>query len=456
MKHFRPVIFSSVCLGGLAVAQSARNAASRNLAFPANGPRKKSFSQIAFCLPGLLLTALLAQAAPVTVNLGLSAQNFTMAGNGPNMAGLGQYVITIGACSANLGNTTCTLSGSFTGTTPGFTAGTYILATTYVGTGPSPFLGVEQAAGSNLFAFSFAPQTATMTLNLTSSTGTVVVPLLAAGQLVAGSTFSLVYRGTPTCRGTPVSTCAVAQVGLTAGANITGPVTGTATFVPPSQSYYFSQLAFSGGFQTTLTYVNYSPQTVTCLTNFYGDNGSPLPIPFSGGTSSSRTDTLQPGQVIHDQTVAVLGAPVAQGWAQATCNGPVQASVLYRFYQEGAPAGEASVSAETAPTTKFATFAETRTGVAYANPSTTDSAMMTLTAISSAGLRLGSTTITLGPLAHGAANIGPLLGLQSFTGFIEITSTIPIISLSLNAEVFPVFSSLPPGDLPSSTTFVSP
>jgi hypothetical protein len=195
---------------------------------------------------------------------------------------------------------------------------------------------------------------------------------------------------------------------------------------------------------------------VTCLTNFYGDNGSPLPIPFSGGTSSNRTDTLQPGQTIHDQTVAVLSAPVAQGWAQATCNGPVQASVLYRYYQSGVPAGEAGVSAETAPTTKFVTFAETRTGVAYANPSTSDSAMMTLTAISSAGARLGSTTITLGPLAHGAANIGPLLGLQSFTGFIEITSTVPIISLSLNAEVFPVFSSLPPGDLPSSTMLVSP
>jgi hypothetical protein len=33
-------------------------------------------------------------------------------------------------------------------------------------------------------------------------------------------------------------------------------------------------------------------------------------------------------------------------------------------------------------------------------------------------------------------------------GFVKITSTIPIISVSLNAEAFPVFSSLPPGDLP--------
>ena len=30
-----------------------------------------------------------------------------------------------------------------------------------------------------------------------------------------------------------------------------------------------------------------------------------------------------------------------------------------------------------------------------------------------------------------ASNIGPLLGLQSFTGFVKITSMIPVISLSL-------------------------
>jgi len=423
--------------------------------FPPITPRMKSISQTAFCLLGMLSTALIAKAAPVTVDLGLSAQNLTMAGGGPNNAGLGQYIATMGACTASNGNTTCTLSGNFTGSTSGFTAGTYILSTTYAGTGSSPIMDVEQAAGSNLFSFSSAPLTATITLNLTTSTGTVVVPLVADNQFVTGASLNLVY-GSPTCSGTPVSSCAVAQVGLTAGSSITGPVTGTATFVPPSQTYYFSQLAFSGGYQTTLTYVNYSTQTVTCLTNFYTDSGSPLLMPFSEGTISTRTDTLQPGQVIHDQTVANLSAPVEQGWAQAACNGPVQAGVLYRLYQSGVPVGEASVNAETAPTTKFATFAQTRTGVAYANPSTSESATITLTVISSAGALLGSTNVNLGPLAHGAANLGPLLGLESFTGFVEVTSTIPIISLSLNAEVFPVFSSLPQGDLPGSTTLVSP
>jgi hypothetical protein len=219
-------------------------------------------------------------------------------------------------------------------------------------------------------------------------------------------------------------------------------------------SYYFSQLAFSGGWQSTLTYVNYSPQQVTCTTNFYSDSGSPQSIPFSQGTISTRTDTLPPGGSIHDQTTASLGASVSQGWAQASCTGPVQASLLYRLYSAGVPVGEAAVNAETAPTTEFATFAQTATGVAYANPSTTQSASITLEVYSTTGAQLGSEVITLGPLGHGAANLGPALGLSNFTGFVKITSTIPILSLSLNAEAFPAFSSLPPGDLPGTTVLV--
>jgi hypothetical protein len=430
----------------------------RNAALSPVDPRRLSIPQIAICLLGFLLTAFVAQADSVTVNLGQSAQSFTMAGTGPNSSGLGQYVITMGACSSSGGNTTCTISGSFTGSTPGFTDGTYSLVTTYVGTGSTPFQGVEQAAGSNYFAFSSAPQTATMTLNLTTSTGTVVAPMLVSSQFVTGASFSLLYTGSATCSGTAVPSCSVAQVGVAAGSSITGPVTGTATFAESSRSYYFPHLTFGGGYQSTLTYVNYSPQTVTCVTNFYTDSGGPLSIPFSLGTISSRTDAMPPGQIVHDQSVADLSAiPIeVEGWAKATCSGPVQASALFRYFLSGAAQGEAGVNAETAPTTKFATFAQTNTGVAYANPSPTESATVTLTVIGANGTRLGSTAVTLAPLGHGAVNPGPLLSLGSFKGMVEITSSIPIVSLSINAEAFPVFSSLPPGDLPDSTALVSP
>ena len=224
----------------------------------------------------------------------------------------------------------------------------------------------------------------------------------------------------------------------------------------PSHTYYFSQLAVGGGWQTTLTYINYSPQAVTCTTNFYSDSGSPLSVPFNQGTISTRTDVLPAGGSVHDQTVASLTSAVAGGWVQSSCSGAIEASLLYRYFTNGVATSEAGVNAETAPTTKFATFAQTATGVAYANPSTTQSATITFTVYNAAGAPLGSTSVTLGPLAHSAANLGPLLGLSGFTGFVKITSTSPIISLSLNAEAFPVISSLPPGDLPSSTVLVTP
>ena len=223
-----------------------------------------------------------------------------------------------------------------------------------------------------------------------------------------------------------------------------------------SNNYYFSDYAFAENWESTLTYNNYSPQTVTCTTNFYGDNGAPLGVPFAQGTVTTRTDVLAPGGSIHDQTTAPHTGSVVEGWAQASCNGPVQASMLFRQFNAGAPIGEAGVNAEAAPTTEFATFAQTATGIAYANPSTTQSATITFTVYNNAGVRLGSQSITLGPLAHGASNIGPLLGLASFTGFVKITSTIPIISLSLNFEASPIFSSLPPGDLPGNTQLVTP
>jgi hypothetical protein len=151
------------------------------------------------------------------------------------------------------------------------------------------------------------------------------------------------------------------------------------------------------------------------------------------------------------ETQAAANANWSTGWAQAQCTGPVMASLLYRLYNGPTAQGEASVTAETTPTTEFVTFAEPHTGIAYAN-SSGGPVNITVTALGSDGLALASTTI--GPLApnqHGQANIGTLLGLNNFTGSVQIISTAPIVSLSLNAEVYPVFSSLPPGDLPPLT-----
>ncbi len=334
-------------------------------------------------LGALLLTPFMAQASLVSLNLGQSAQNVTMNGTG-NGSGLGTYVITLGACTPSGATTTCVLSGAFTSAAPGLSSGTYTLTTIYSGAGPSPLLGVEQSAGSNFFSFSSIPADTTMTLTLVSSSGTLIVPVFSQGAFVSGSTFGLLYTQAAVCSGTPVAPCGVAAVGVANGAVISGPTTGTAQFIQ-GNSYYFSQFVFAENWESTLTYNNYSQQTVTCTTNFYGDNGAPLAVPFAQGTVTTRTDVLAPGGSIHDMTTAPHTGSVVEGWAQATCTGPVQASMLFRVYTNGVALDEAGVNGETAPTTEFATFAQTFTGVAYANPSTTQSATITFTVYSNAG-----------------------------------------------------------------------
>ena len=219
-----------------------------------------------------------------------------------------------------------------------------------------------------------------------------------------------------------------------------------------STTYYFPHLAVGASWQTTITYINYSPEEVTCQTDFISDHGSPLMVSFAElGTVDSRTDVLPPGGSVHQETDVELSAPLAPGWALANCSGPVQASLLFRLYNsEGMPVAEAGVNAATVPATRFVTFAEqgegkNGTGVAYANPSDT-AALVTFTARDADGEVLAIEDLMLPPNWHGAQNMPTLFDLSSFTGSLEVTSTEPIVSLSLNFEAAPVFSSLPPGE----------
>ena len=225
-----------------------------------------------------------------------------------------------------------------------------------------------------------------------------------------------------------------------------------------STTYYFPHLAVGASWQTTITYINYSPDEVTCQTDFISDHGTPLMVSFAAlGTVVSRTDVLPPGGSVHQETNVDLNASLAPGWARATCSGPVKASLLYRLHNsEGAPTAEAGVNATAVPATRFVTFAEQGegqfgTGVAYANPSAI-SVPVTFTTRDAVGEVLASVVRTLSPGGHDAHGMAELFGLTSFTGSIEVTSTEPIVSLSLNFEAAPVFSSLPPGEAPWAGT----
>ena len=190
--------------------------------------------------------------------------------------------------------------------------------------------------------------------------------------------------------------------------------------VTGDQIYYFPHLAVGASWQTTITYINYSPEEVTCQTEFLSDHGTPLMVSFAAlGTVVSRTDVLPPGGSVHQESNVDLSAPLAPGWARATCTGPVQASLLYRLHNsEGAPTAEAGVNATAVPATRFVTFAEQGedqfgTGVAYANPSAI-SVPVTFTARDGVGEVLASVVRTLSPGGHDAHGMAELFGLTSF------------------------------------------
>jgi hypothetical protein len=218
-------------------------------------------------------------------------------------------------------------------------------------------------------------------------------------------------------------------------------------------SYYFAHIAAASVWRTTFTYVNASTQAVTCSTSFYSDSGAPLSLSFNGSSASATTDIMPAGGIARRQTDAQPNLQVVTGWAVANCTGPVKASALFRSYNGNAPLAEAAIIAMTTPATQFVTYGDRLTGVAYANPSQTMAATVTFTAKDPSGAVIATQSIMLPAGFHGSQNLGALLGLSIFQGSITITSSIPIISLSLNFEAAPVFSSLPSGQ--SDNTFTT-
>ena len=154
--------------------------------------------------------------------LGPSSQTFSLTGIGPNASGQGQSKMTWGSCAYDGANTNCTLSGNFTGFAGG---GKYSFVITYPGNGPFPLNAITNP-GSDLFSAQ-ATNNFSLTITLVENNGPTV-------SFYSFANFSFVFAS-PTCTG--VATCGVGQVGQTANATITGPITGAfdpTPFIRPS------------------------------------------------------------------------------------------------------------------------------------------------------------------------------------------------------------------------------
>jgi hypothetical protein len=180
----------------------------------------------------------IAAADTISVDLGQSAQNFTLYGQGPIAPGIGSFKNGQGSGVFDSGtnSSTFTLSGTITSGSPGYNSGTYDFITTYAGqdtpqAGPNAPFAQSNPSNLNFFFYNHLDPSTTMTLELFGApTGDHVIPLVVGGSILDPDFFFL-YT-TASCTG--VAVCTQNNVGLTPGATISGPVTITASFVTSS------------------------------------------------------------------------------------------------------------------------------------------------------------------------------------------------------------------------------
>ncbi len=171
---------------------------------------------------GLLLFLFTAPAAfGDLINLQTSNQAVTYTGLGLNSSGAGQIRLTLGACTYNGTQTTCTLSGRYSGLQGG--SGGYQISLSYSGNGPSPITGI--IVGNDI--------------QLSLSAGSIVSTFTPDAGSPTTFYYTYLYFITfdsskKMCTG--VSTCDVTPVFQTAGSSITGPVTAQFDATPYIQS----------------------------------------------------------------------------------------------------------------------------------------------------------------------------------------------------------------------------
>jgi hypothetical protein len=103
-----------------------------------------------------------------------------------------------------------------------------------------------------------------------------------------------------------------------------------------------SQLVDGGSWKTIITLVNVDTTAGAYVMKFYADNGSPMILPTTAGTSSVITGTLPVNGSVVIET-AGIGATTSQGWALVTTTNNISGNAIFRQSVAGRPDFEASM-----------------------------------------------------------------------------------------------------------------
>lgn len=210
-----------------------------------------------------------------------------------------------------------------------------------------------------------------------------------------------------------------------------------------------SQIADGGGWQTTFTLTNRTPNPAPYTLSFWGDGGGALALPIAGaGRAPVVQGTIAAGGVVTIQT-AGTDAAVSQGWADLQASGAVGGLAVFTQRVPGRPDFEASVPLNDTLDNRFVLpFDNTGnfvTAMAIANTRPDATAVVFVTFRDANGLQIGLDTIILPPHTHTAfalpVRFAPISGRGGVVAF--STSSFSVVGLGLRFNPGGAFTSFP-------------
>ena len=216
-------------------------------------------------------------ASAVVLTLGPSTQTVTFTGTAVSSGSAGTSRISWGSCVYDGKQTTCTVSGPYTGLGAG---GTYSYVLVYPGNGPSPLGAVSSPPGNDLIYYSLTAGTLTFTITPTGGTPVRFYDLTSQLFFNPSNDF---------CTG--VSTCSVGAVGLSFGGTITGVQNGTFDTTPVINAGGVVTATDYGGFKTIAPATFVEIYGLNLSTTLYLDwssafNGLQAPTSLGGTTAT--------------------------------------------------------------------------------------------------------------------------------------------------------------------------
>jgi hypothetical protein len=200
-----------------------------------------------------------------------------------------------------------------------------------------------------------------------------------------------------------------------------------------------AHIASGGGWRTTFLLVNTDTKAASFTLKFWDDSGSPATLVLVGdGTTSSLTDTIQPGGLRVVQ--ASSSGAMVSGSATVSVTGAISGTAIFGLISPGQPDSEAAVPFSTSAGKQlFMPYDYTpgySTAIALSNASATQPAMVSLTFTDDAGHVLASgVPVTVLPNGHTARVLSVLFpGIANTRGTVALSSNLPVFGLGIRAD----------------------